>query len=88
MTSPFDSDHAIDLELYKLIAMILPEGKTILELGSGDGTAALVKRWNVISVENDKKYVGLHHDNYIHAPLVEHKAVGNHTYPGHKPKWL
>lgn len=49
----------------------LPAGKTILELGSGNGTAHLVKRWDVVSVEHSPRFVGLHGSTYIHAPIVD-----------------
>lgn len=66
---------AIDEELFLYIKKILPEGKTILELGSGHGTGELVKHWNVYSIEDNKKWLGKYHDQYIHAPLVWHKPI-------------
>lgn len=66
---------AIDEELFLYIKEILPEGKTILELGSGEGTAELVKHWNVYSVEDKKKWLGKYHDQYIYAPLKVHKLI-------------
>ncbi len=71
---------AIDEELFLYIREILPEGKTILELGSGEGTAELVKHWNVYSVEDKEEWLGKYHDKYIRAPLKEHKPV--HKLPG------
>ena len=44
---------AISEELYEDIKSILPEGKTILEFGSGSGTHELLKHWSVISVEDN-----------------------------------
>jgi len=68
---------AISEELYEDIKSILPEGKTILEFGSGSGTHELLKHWSVISVEDNAKWlnlatrfnVGPHRSKYIHAPL-------------------
>ena len=69
---------AISETLFLYLRTILPPDKTILELGSGVGTAELVKYWNVFSIEDNEEYVGKYHDNYIHAPLVKHKAIKNH----------
>jgi len=66
---------AIDEELFLYIKEFLPEGYTILELGSGHGTAELVKLWNVYSIEDKKKWLGKYHDQYIHAPLKWHKPI-------------
>lgn len=48
----------------------LPPRKTILELGSGDGTGVLVQTWNVVSVEHDSRFLFRHPAAYIHAPIV------------------
>jgi len=61
---------SIEKILYDEIVKILPEGKTILEFGSGGGTEELLKRWKVYSVEDDKDFIGKYNTNYIHAPLV------------------
>ena len=68
---------AISAELYDDIKSILPEGKTILEFGSGSGTHELLKHWSVVSVEDNAKWLNLasrfnmgpHRSTYIHAPL-------------------
>lgn len=50
----------------------IPENSIILELGSGYGTADLVKKYKVYSVEEDKKWLNLIPDsNYIYAPLKD-----------------
>ena len=56
----------------------LTGGKTILVLGSGDGTAELCRHYKVYSIEDDSKWLNKHHSNYIHAPLREHKEVKKH----------
>jgi len=56
--------------LFDFIIKILPEGKTILELGSGEGTARLVEHYTVYSVENFEPIVNIYHNNYIYVPLV------------------
>ena len=61
---------AISNELFQWIKNNLPEGKTILEFGSGTGTIELTKYWKVYSVEQNKQWVGKAPlSNYIHAPL-------------------
>jgi len=49
----------------------IPEGSTILEFGSGTSTGKLVDRYTVFSIEENESYVGLHHDNYLHAEIVD-----------------
>ena len=71
----------ISEQLYDYIVENLPEGKTILELGSGWGTGELCKRWDVISIEHDLKYTTRtrpENHRYIHAPLTDHKPLRNH----------
>jgi len=70
---------SIDRALFDAILEILPKGKTMLELGSGFATGELVKHYTVYSVEHDEKFLDVHHDNYIHAPLVHHKEVKGYT---------
>ena len=70
-------DWAISQELFQDISDVLPEGKTILEFGSGSGTHELLKHWSVVSVEDNAKWLNLasrfnmgpHRSTYIHAPL-------------------
>ncbi len=61
---------SISEQLFKYIRKILPEGCTILELGSGQGTAELAQHYHMISVEHDKKFLNLYPSSYIHAPIV------------------
>lgn len=61
---------AISTELLAYIRKTLPNGGTILELGSGKGTEALAEHYNMISVEHNLKFVGLYSSRYIHAPLT------------------
>ncbi len=56
-------------ELIAFIHTHVPRGSTILELGSGKGTGLLAQDFNMISIEHDEKWVGLHRSKYIHAPL-------------------
>ncbi len=69
---------SIDKSLFNTIRKILPEGSTILELGSGWATSELAKHYTMYSVEHDAAYVDKYDSTYIHAPLKRHKRVKNH----------
>jgi len=60
---------------YDWIIQNIPEGKVILELGSGETTVKLCNRYKVISIEHNIEYVGLAKDsNYIHAEIIDYKS--------------
>lgn len=46
----------ISHDLFQYLEANLPEGKTILELGSGWGTSQLMRKWNVWSIENNEEW--------------------------------
>ncbi len=69
---------AIDDGLYDHIRKILPDGSTILELGSGEGTSRLAKHYKMYSVEHDKKWMNKSNSTYLYTPLCWHKPVKNH----------
>jgi hypothetical protein len=60
---------AIGRELFDHIRSLVPDGGTILELGSGAGTNELLKHYMVFSIEDDEEYLGLYDSHYIHAPI-------------------
>lgn len=60
---------AISQELYHYLCAVLPEGSTILELGSGYGTSQLAKRFVMYSVEHNADWVNRYNSTYIHAPI-------------------
>jgi hypothetical protein len=60
---------AIQESCFNLIKEILPEGKTILEFGSGYGTDALSKHYKMVSVENQPEWVGKFDSHYIEVPI-------------------
>lgn len=62
---------SITHQLFEWISKNLPVGRTILELGSGNSTKELANYWKIFSVEEQKEFVGLHHDNYIYAPIKD-----------------
>lgn len=65
-----DASHCISSGLQEYIEKLLPQGSTILELGSGHGTLRLAARFKMISVEHDKRFVGLAPSTYIYAPIT------------------
>lgn len=62
---------AISTELFNWIRENLPDGKTILELGSGTGTIELCKHYTVFSVEHNPEWLNRSESNYIFAPIVD-----------------
>lgn len=60
---------SISRELFDYILKILPQGKTILELGSGWASSKLSEQYIVYSVEHDEHWLGKYNTNYIHAPI-------------------
>lgn len=68
---------SISEELIESICKILPEGKTILELGSGKGTLELRKYFKVISIEHDPIYARKLDDTHLvyNIPLKEIKPT-------------
>lgn len=57
-------------DLYQWICANVPEGATILELGSGDvSTKYLSQRYRVISVEEDARFLNRYRAEYVHAPI-------------------
>ena len=74
---------SIGKNCFKKIREILPEGSTILELGSGEGTDELLKHYRVISIEHNEKYVS-HKGKYIHiciyAPIKDYVMKAKKIY--------
>ena len=60
---------AIQESCFEFIKQILPEGKTILELGSGLGTDYLSKHYIMYSIENYKEWIDKYKSTYIYAPI-------------------
>lgn len=71
---------AIDKKLYRYIREILPEGSTILELGSGEVTDVLAKHYTMYSVEHDEEWVDKYNSTYLYVSLKDHKAIKNHQH--------
>lgn len=60
---------SIDEELFDFIRSILPEGKTMLELGSGWSSQKFSEHYTVYSIEHNEKWVGKYNTHYIYAPI-------------------
>lgn len=72
---------SIAQEMFDFIRKVLPEGGTILELGSGYSSSQLAKHYKVYTVEHDPDFFEQYFApslKYIFAPLKQHKAVKNH----------
>ena len=81
MTEPKPTDwgkSAISQRVVTEFRKVLPEGKTILELGSGWGTGQLKRYWNIWSVEDQDEWAGKYHDQFFHIPLKEHAPIPGH----------
>lgn len=60
---------AIQESCYNFLVETLPEGSTLLELGSGVGTMHLAKHFKMYSIENYLEWVDKYDSTYIHAPI-------------------
>ena len=58
-------------EIHTWLSENIKEGSTILEFGSGHGSIALAKRYDLISVEHDEQWIGISESKYIHAKITE-----------------
>ena len=59
------------IEIHSWLSENIKEGSTILEFGSGHGSIELAKRYDLISIEHDKQWIGLSDSRYIHAEITE-----------------
>ncbi|MGE0009780.1 MAG: hypothetical protein AB7F19_04500 [Candidatus Babeliales bacterium] len=62
---------SISKELFDYITHLLPQGSTILELGSGWGTGELAKKYTMYSIENDSNWLHKYKSTYIFAPIID-----------------
>lgn len=48
----------------------IPEGRVIIELGSGHGTTRLLgEKYELYSIEHDSNWCGMYNSTYIYAPI-------------------
>jgi hypothetical protein len=67
---PLD-DWSITKECFDKIVEILPFGKTILEIGSGNSTNILSKFYKMISIESNEEWMNKYKSKYIYVPFKE-----------------
>ena len=60
---------SMEKSCFDYIRQLLPEGKTILEFGSGYVTGELSKYYTMYSVENYEEWVDRYDSTYIYAPI-------------------
>jgi len=65
---PLD-DWSITKECFDKIVEILPFGKTILEIGSGNSTKILSKFYKMISIESNNEWMNKYNSKYIFVPF-------------------
>ena len=62
---------SIDIEVLYEILSLVKKNELVLELGSGAGSAELIKYFKLCSVEHDLKWLNKYHKNYIYAPILD-----------------
>jgi len=68
----FLGGHSISKECYDYIRQLLPDGKTILELGSGHATDLLSKNYTMYSVEDNPSWVNRYKSTYLQVPIKKY----------------
>jgi hypothetical protein len=62
---------SISRELFDYIRKIVPDGKVILEFGSGWASEQLSRYYTVYSIEHDKVWLDRYDTHYIYAPIKD-----------------
>lgn len=60
---------------YDFIRKLLPEGKTILEIGSGFGTGQLAKYYKMYSIEANHMWVNSYDSTYLYVPVKKYNET-------------
>ena len=66
-----NSDWMMPMAIHTWLSENIKEGSTILEFGSGHGSIELAKRYDLISIEHDKQWIGISESRYVHAPITD-----------------
>ncbi|KKN92440.1 hypothetical protein LCGC14_0209310 [marine sediment metagenome] len=61
---------SINRTVYDYILEVLPENKTILELGSGWGSGELMQHWNLYSIEHKEAWFKLYNPQSFLVPVT------------------
>lgn len=69
-------------EIYNWLVENVEEGSTILEFGSGHGSITLAKRYDLISIEHNKEWIGISDSRYIHAKITENAVSSENNQLG------
>lgn len=60
---------SVSEDLFNFVREVLPEGSTMLELGSGKASSCFSEFYTVYSIEHDRKWLNRYNTNYIYAPI-------------------
>ena len=63
------------MNLQEYIRKILPNGKTILELGSGHATNLLSENYKMYSIEDNLNWVNRYNSTYLHVPIKKYDTT-------------
>ena len=77
-----NSDWMMPIEIHAWLYENIKEGSTILEFGSGHGSIELAKRYDLISIEHDKQWIGISESRYVHALITDNPASEEHNQEG------
>ena len=72
----------LPLEAFEWVEKNIPEGSTVLEFGSGDGSQRLADRYHLWSVEHDADWLYRATSNYVHAPIVSNPVSDEYQEQG------
>jgi len=85
----FLGGYSISDVCFNFIREILPEGKTILELGSGLGTDILSKHYTMYSIEDNGAWINKYNSTYLHVPLKKYDNIWTApNLPGVNNAWF
>jgi hypothetical protein len=69
-------------EVFHWVDKNIPQGSLILEFGSGNGSVELSKKYDLISVEHDEKWLGFSNGRYIHAGIIQNQVSNKYLEVG------
>lgn len=78
---------SITRDCFELIKQLLPEGKVILELGSGYGTQQLGKHYKMYSVENQKEWQNIFPESTTYINCGSKMYDNEYTAPPIEENW-